>query len=120
LDLLTAGTVGSRLFELGRADLVYAINSMLLLYSWIIAAILISFLFLIGRFYEIKFGQKSYYPLLLIPLVSFLAAAVWYAFFTQDRDFVGALGPDLLLLVGGSFLIGLCYTLFRTMMGGKR
>jgi hypothetical protein len=101
--------------------LFYTINSILLLYSWIIAAILISFLVLIGRFYEIKFGQKSHYPLLLIPLGCFLAAAVWYALAAYgDHDFVGVFGPDLLLLVGGVFLIGLCYILFRTMMGGRK
>jgi hypothetical protein len=101
--------------------LVYTVNSILLLYSWIVAAILISFLLLIGRFYEIKIGQKSHYPLLSIPFGCFLAAALWYAVATPGvHDFVGVLGPDLLLLVGGVFLIGLCYTLFKTMMGGRR
>jgi hypothetical protein len=101
--------------------LVYTINSILLLYSSIIAAILISFLFLIGRFYEIKFGQKSHYLLLLIPLGCFLVAAVWYIVgATEAHDFVGVLVPDLLLLVGGVFLIAISYLLFRTMMGGRR
>jgi hypothetical protein len=104
-----------------RADLVYTVNSILLLYSWLIAAILISFLFLIGRFYEIKFGQKSYYLLLLIPFACFLVAGVWYVVAAhRSHDFVGVLGPDLLLLVGGAFLIILCYILFKTMMGGRR
>jgi hypothetical protein len=102
------------------------LGSILILYSWIVAAILIFFLFLIGRFYEIKIGQKSYYQLLLLPLGLFLMAAIWDAFFANNNtqnpllDFVGALGPDLLLLVGGIVLIGLCYSLYRTMMGGKR
>jgi hypothetical protein len=106
---------------LWRADLIYTINSILLLYSWIVAAILISFLFLIGRFYEIKFGQKSYYLLMLVPLGCYLAAAVWYVVAAHETaDFLGVLGPDLLLLVGGAFLIVLCYHLYRTMMGGGR
>jgi hypothetical protein len=101
--------------------LVYTVNSILLLCSWIIAAILIAFLLLIGRFYEIKIGKRSYYQLLLIPFGCFLAAAVWYAVATPGvHDFVGVLGPDLLLLVGGIFLIGLCFILFKTMMGGRK
>lgn len=101
------------------------LGSILILYSWIVAAILIVFLFLIGRFYEIKFGQKSYYQLLLFPLGLFLVAAIWDAFFINSNtgdpllDFVGAPGPDLLLLVGGIILIGFCYSLYRTMMGGR-
>lgn len=93
---------------------------MLILYSWIVAVILIVFLFLIGRFYEIKFGQKAYYQWMVVPFVCFLAAAIWYAFFAPDWEFVGILGADLLYLVGGLGLIGLCYLLFRTMMGGRQ
>jgi hypothetical protein len=98
----------------------------IVLYSWIVAAILIFFLFLIGRFYELKLGQKSYYQLFLLPLVVLLAAAVWDLFLACNEtespflDFVGEPGPDLLLLVGGAILISLCYSLYRTMMGGKR
>jgi hypothetical protein len=101
--------------------LIYTINSILLLYSWIVAAILISFLLLIGRFYEIKFGQKSYYLLLLLPFGAVLGAAVWYLVAgRRTHDFLGLLGPDLLLLVGGAVLIAVCYILYRTMMGGRR
>jgi hypothetical protein len=91
-----------------------------------VAAILILFLFLIGRFYEMKFGQNSHYRLFLLPLACFVAAAAWYAFIPQYarggslRDFVGAFWPDVLLLVGGLFLVGLGYLLFRTMMGGRK
>jgi hypothetical protein len=101
--------------------LVHTINSILLLYSSIVAAILISFLLLIGRFYEIKFGQKSHYLLLLVPFGCFLIAAAWYTFGgPETHDFLGVLVPDLLLLVGGVFLIVISYLLFRTMMGGRR
>lgn len=100
--------------------MVHTINSILLLYSSIVAAILISFLLLIGRFYEIKFGQKSHYLLLLIPFGCFLIAAVWYTVGSPGtHDFLGVLVPDLLLLVGGIFLIVISYLLFRTMMGGR-
>lgn len=104
----------------------HIISSILVVYSWIIVAILILFLFLIGRFYQVKFGQKSRYQLLLVPFVLFLVGAIWDAFFANDGtgdpllDFVGAFGPDLLFLIGGLFLAALGYSLFRMMMGGRR
>jgi hypothetical protein len=105
---------------------MHILGSLVVVFSWIIAAVLIFFLFLVGRFYEIRFGQKSYYQLMLIPLVLFLMAAIWDAFlansYTGDPllDFVGAFFPDLLFLLGGIILIVLCYYLYRIMMGGRR
>jgi len=43
--------------------MIQTIGSILVLYSWIVAAILLLFLFLIGRFYEMQFRQRSYYQL---------------------------------------------------------
>ena len=106
--------------------MIQAINSILLLYSWIVVAALILFLFLIGRFYELKLKQRSRYQLFLVPLVLFSVATLGYVFLvrgsteTMPHDFVGALWPDLLYLAGGLVLIALCYSLHRTMMGGKR
>jgi membrane protease YdiL (CAAX protease family) len=105
---------------------MHILGSLVVVFCWIIAAILIFFLFLVGRFYEIRFGQKSYYQLMLIPLVLFLIAAIWDAFlansYTGDPllDFVGAFFPDLLFLLGGIILTVLCYYLYRIMMGGRR
>jgi len=106
--------------------LTHILSALLVLYCWIAAAVLILFLFLIGRFYERRFGQRSYYRLLLFPFGLFLMAAVWDAFvangYTGDPllDFVGAQVPDLLWLVGGTTLIVLCYSLYQTMMGGRK
>jgi hypothetical protein len=105
--------------------LIQAINLILLLYSWIVVAVLILFLFLIGRFYELQLKQRSRYQLFLIPLVLFSVATLWYAFIARDgsgallHDFVGAFWPDILYLAGGLMLIALCYSLHRIMMGGK-
>jgi membrane protease YdiL (CAAX protease family) len=105
--------------------LTHTLSSILIAYSWIATAILILFLYLVGRFYEARFEQRSHYQLFLIPLGLFLVAALWDAFFANEvtgdqlLDFVGAFGPDLLFLIGGLFLIALCYSLFRTMMGGR-
>lgn len=106
--------------------MIHTIGSFLILFAWIVAAILILFLFLIGRFYEIRFQQRSGYQLLLLPLGLFVVAAIWDAFFAKEYtgspllDFVGAPGPDLLFLVGGLILIALGYSLYRMMMGGRR
>ena len=101
-------------------------SSLLVVFCWIVAAILVFFLFLVGRFYEVRFGQKSYFQLMLIPLVLFVIAGVWDGFFANNHtgdpllDFVGAFIPDLLLFLGGVILVALCYNLYRKMMGGRR
>jgi len=106
--------------------LIKVLSSILVLYSSLVASLLLLFLFLIGRFYEVRFGQRSYYQIFIVPLVLYLGAAVWDAFFANDYtgdpllDFVGAWGPNLLWLSGGIALGLLCFTLYRTMMGGRR
>ena len=103
-----------------------ALGSLLVLYCWLLAAALTFALFLIGRYYQTRYGQKSYYQLFLAPPVLFLAAGVWDAFLANDYtgnpvlDFVGAWGPNLLLLIGGGLLVFLATSLHRKMMGGRR
>lgn len=105
---------------------MHILSSLLVVFSWIIAAVLVFSLFLIGRFYQVRYGQKSYFQLMLIPLIFFVTAGVWDAFFANSYtgdpllDFVGAFFPDLLFFIGGVILIALCYYLYRTMMGGRR
>jgi hypothetical protein len=106
--------------------LTHTISGILILVCWILVATLSLFLYLIGHFYELKFGRRSHYQLFLLPAVLLVAAAAWDAFGANDHtghplvDFVGSFWPDLLFLAGGLFLSGLCYSLFRTMMGGRR
>jgi membrane-associated HD superfamily phosphohydrolase len=101
------------------------VGSLLVLYGWVVAAILVFFLYLIGRLYEVKFKQRSHYQLLLLPLAFFLVAALWYvlapaqAFLNDSRDFVGLVVPDLLFLLAGLVLAVLCYSLYRVMIGRK-
>lgn len=105
--------------------LAQTIGLLLVLYSWMVAAILIFFLFLIGRLYENKFRQRSNYRLMLVPLVLFLIAAIWYAvapassFLSGTRDFVGLAVPDALFLLAGMLLAALCYSLYRIMIARK-
>ncbi len=107
-----------------RKKLSNLVGSTLILYTWIVAAILVFFFFLIGRFYEIRFKQDSGYRLWFIPLALFLGAAVWDVWVNTHTgnpllDFVGEPGPDALLLAGGAVLTALGYSLYRTMMGGR-
>jgi hypothetical protein len=110
---------------IGETSLIDAISSILIVYSWVVAASLVFFLFLIARFYEIRFGQKSYYQLFLIPFFFFVIGAVADAFLANHYtgnpllDFVGHIWSDLFLLGGGVVLIILCYALSKTMMGGR-
>lgn len=105
--------------------MINILSSILILYSWAVAAILVLFLFLIARFYEFRFGQRSYYELFLLPLVLFVVAAILDAFLANGYtgnpllDFVGGFWPDLLFLVGGLVLTVLCYNLYKTMIGGR-
>ena len=104
---------------------MHILSSLLIVFCWIIAAAVIFSLFLIGRFYEVRFGQKSYFQLMLIPLLLFVTAGVWGAVSTNNTgdpllDFAGAFVPNLLLFVGGVILIALCLNLCRKMMGGRR
>lgn len=105
--------------------MTHILSSILIVYNWAVAAILIFFLFLIGRFYEVRFGQRSYYQLFLVPLLLLITGAIWDAFFANSYtgdpllDFAGGFWPNLLFLLGGILLTVLCYTLYRTMMGGR-
>jgi hypothetical protein len=88
------------------------------LYTWIVAAACLVFLYLVGRFYQVKSGERSYYQVVLIPAVLFVAGAVWYALTTQD--FVGQTGPDLLYAAGGGILVIWGARLLRLMTGARR
>lgn len=106
-------------------ELIHTLSSILIVYSWAGAAVLVFFLFLIGRFYEVRFGQRSYYQLFLVPLVLLIIGAIWDAFFANSYtgnpllDFAGGFWPNLFFLIGGIVLTILCYALYRTMMGRR-
>ena len=90
----------------------------LITYSWVIIAILLFFLFLIARFYEVKAHQKSYYQFFLLPLVLFLLGTLRYDFLFIS-DFVGDPLGDTLFFVGGVVTAILGYHLLNLMTGGR-
>jgi hypothetical protein len=76
------------------------------IYAWGTVVILLSFLYLIARFYERKATRRSYYRYFLIPIGLFMFGAIRYAFFAGD--FVGDPAGDVVFFVGGTvmFLLG--------------
>jgi hypothetical protein len=98
--------------------------SILTLIPWVLVAGLVFFMIQIARFYQKKYaelyksspGQRTYYPLFLVPLVLFPAAAGRYAL---QSDFAGDWIGDVAFLVGGVILAALAYRLQRLMTGGR-
>lgn len=88
------------------------------LYAWVAVAICLAFLYMIARFYEIKSGERSYYQVVLLPAVLFVAGAAWYAMSTQD--FMGQVVPDVMYTTGGAVLVVWGAYLIRLMTGGRR
>lgn len=95
-----------------------ALQRVLTLYAWIVAVILVAFLLLIARFYEVKSGERTYYRLFLVPALLFLTAGLRYAF--ASDGWVGDFSADLLLFVGGASAILLGQSLLKLMTGGHR
>jgi len=87
------------------------------LYSGILAAIVIGFLFFIARFFEEKAGQRTYYAVFVAPVCLFLLAAARYAF--GNQDLVGDFWGDALLFGGGVSLVVLVNRLRRLMVGDR-
>jgi hypothetical protein len=79
---------------------------------------LIFFLFAIGRFYEAKSRQRSFYAFFLIPIGLFAAAAIEYAWLAPA--ITGAFWSDILRFIGGIILGSAGLFLLNLMIGGHR
>jgi hypothetical protein len=87
------------------------------LYVWVVAAILMFFLYLIGKFFEEKAGRRTYYQGFLIPLFLCLGAGLRYLF--NGQDFVGDIVGDALLFGAGISVIALSNYLLHLMVGER-
>jgi hypothetical protein len=98
--------------------LISLISGLLSIYIWGVICTLIFFLFAIGRFYQEKSRQRSFYGLFLIPIGLFAAAGIEYAWLAPaiTGDFWG----DILRFVGGVVLGGTGLFLLNLMIGGRR
>jgi hypothetical protein len=97
--------------------LISLLSGILTIYNWGVVCTLLFFLFAIGRFYEEKSGNRSFYQLFLIPAGLFALAAIEYARLVPLIS--GDLWGDLLRFIGGVVLGGAGFFLLRLMIGGR-
>ncbi len=84
--------------------------------SWFAVAILLVILLLIARFYESVSGEHTHFWLFGAPIVLWGMASARYAFLGRvGGDPLG----DVLWLVGGLLLAGLCIYLYNLMTAGR-
>jgi len=90
----------------------------LTIYIWMATVLVILFLFLIARFYELKSGQRSNYRLFLIPVA--LATLATARYVTGSDDFVGDMLVDGTSALAGAMLVFVGGALLRLMTEGRR
>ncbi len=95
---------------------VARLNQILTIFAWFPLVALLAILLLIARFYQRLTGEKTRYPLFVLPMVLFGLAAADYAIAAQGRE---ALLGDGLMFAGGAILLGLCLSLYRQMTAGR-
>jgi len=82
------------------------------IYAWTVAVFILIFIAAIARFYQKKFGIKTFYYFYIVPIVVLFAAATQYYYhntiLSEIIEFIGAVT---------SFLAS--YYLFRIMVGIK-
>lgn len=99
-------------------QVMHAIKFILAAWSFGIIGILLFFMWRVAYFYEKTSGQRVGYYLLIIPVLSLAAGAIWYLF--HNVGFVGEPVGDLLLLIGGVALFLFCVHLQEVMTGERR
>ncbi len=98
--------------------MVKTLIGILNIYSWVVIAITLFFLFMIARFYEKKSGQSTHRHLFILPLILFLLSAIQYLF--SSYDFAGDVMGDTLLFSGGLILSFLGASLLGLMTRGSK
>ena len=93
-----------------------SLHQALTIFSWFALAILLTLLLLIARFYENMSGERTHFWLFGAPIIFFGMASARYAFI--DRTTGDPLG-DVLWIIGGVVLAGLCISLYNLMTSGR-
>jgi len=88
----------------------------LTIFSWFAVTILLVLLLLIARFYQNVSGERTHFWVFSLPVVVFGLAAARYSFVDQLNG--DALG-DVLWLLGGLLLAGMCIYLYNVMTAGR-
>lgn len=89
------------------------LHQFLVLYMWFPLAILLTFMLLIGRFYQKFSGERTYFWLYAVAIVLFGVIAVRSV---DAGVFPGEFIADTLSGVAGLLLIGLSIVLYRRMI----
>jgi hypothetical protein len=84
--------------------------------AWFIIAIILTILLLIARFYQNVSGERTYFWGFGLSILIFGMASARYAFI--DRISGDPLG-DILWLLGGLLLTGMCIYLYNLMTAGR-
>ena len=95
--------------------LLQFIQQVLTIYSWLVIAALLFFLWRIASFYADASGQQVGHSFLLVPGVLLAAGVIWYL--AHGSDFVGQPTGDLLLFGGGILLFLFSGRLQKLMTG---
>ncbi len=93
-----------------------SLHQFLLLYLWFPLVAFLIFLLLIARFYEKFSGERTFYQLLVIPMVLFGVACVRYA---SIGSMVGDTLADVMLGISGAVLLLITGWLYWLMIGRK-
>src|SRR5260221_13053955 len=90
-------------------------HQVLTILSWFAITIILVLLLLIARFYQNVSGERTHFWVFSLPIILFGLAAARYSFVDQlNGDVLG----DLLWLLGGLLLAGICIFLYNGMAAG--
>jgi len=88
------------------------LQKIILIYSWIISSIIMIFIAAIARFYQKKFGVKTFYYFYFIPVLIIFAAIInIYLYNTSTSELVELIGAVI------SFIT--VFYLYKKMVGVK-
>jgi len=91
-------------------------HQVLTILSWFAITIILVLLLLIARFYQNVSGEPTHFWVFSLPIILFGLAAARYSFVDQlNGDVLG----DLLWLLGGLLLAGMCIYLYNVMTAGR-
>ncbi len=83
------------------------------IYIWIVASSIMIFITAIARFYQNKFGIRTFYYLYIVPVIVLFAAAVQFYYYDTFLS-------ELIEFLGSATSFLATYYLFRIMVGVKK
>jgi len=93
-----------------------SLHQFLVLYAWFPLAVLLSFMLLIGRFYQKLSGETTFYRLYFLAIIVFAALFVRIA---GSGIIIGDFVADALSIIAGGLLLFLSLVLYLRMMTNK-